>query len=244
MIKTIYFFWYQGISGSPLLIQKCLESWIFYNPTWKICVLDQTNYQSYTEFHYDGTMTLIKFSDFLRLSILKTYGGLWVDATCFCNISLDEWLPERCFLFENKTLHYKISTWFIYSEPNHPLITSWYDAVNKIEPEKIQSTYFVFYDAFDELCKEEAFTKEWENIPKIDQNDSLMYLDIKKKGNTHEHSDGFLEPLTIEIKEMILQKKKYLFKLSYKFDQERVIDASSILSFLFSTLDPLREKSI
>jgi mannosyltransferase OCH1-like enzyme len=235
MIKNIYFFWYQGIKESPLIVKKCLESWVYYNPTWEIIILDKDSYSLYTNLQYDYSITLTKFSDFLRLSILKNHGGLWVDATCFCNKSLDEWLPSKCFLFENFNLNYEISTWFIYSEPEHFLITRWYDETNKIQRANPDTDYFFFFKVFDKLCQEEDFKQAWSRVQKINQNDHLMYFDINKNGNTHIKNNGFLEPLTKDIEEMIVEKKKFVFKLSYKYDYD--ITDDSILFFLFKTID-------
>jgi mannosyltransferase OCH1-like enzyme len=40
-----------------------------------------------------------------RLCLLRTHGGVWVDATVFCRRPLDEWLPEHAasgfFAFAN-----------------------------------------------------------------------------------------------------------------------------------------------
>jgi len=234
MIKNIYFFWYQGIQNAPFIVKQCLKSWYVYNPTWKIILLDESNYSQYSEMKYDDSMTITKFSDFLRLSILIKHGGLWVDSTCFCNKPLDEWLPETCFIFQNLKMPYEISTWFIYSEPDHILIKTWYDAANRIDKQTINERYFVFYEIFDKLCQEERFNDEWNKVKRIDQNDFMMYFDLLKKGNLHVQHDGFLEPITDNIKTMIENKEKYVFKLSYKYQGE-ILD-NSILNFLFSTI--------
>jgi len=181
------------------------------------------------------------FSDLLRLSILRDYGGLWVDATCFCNKSLDEWLPEPCFLFENFNMSFTVSIWFIYSEPNHSLITTWYtnlrNQINDVNDVNPLTNYFICNQTFDKLCTENlAFKTEWEKIPKIDQNDHLIYFDLEKKGNLHIESNGFLQPLTQELKALILEKRKYVFKLSYKYDSNKVMLDQSILAFLFDSI--------
>jgi len=240
MYKTIYFFWYHGIANAPLIVRKCLKSWIFYNHDWKIVVLDKDNYNDYSNLVYDGKMSLTKFSDFLRLSILIKYGGLWVDATSFCNKSLDDWLPEEIFIFDNFNLTYNISIWFIYSEPNHFLIKKWYNSCLTCNNKEYLENYFFFNIIFDELCNEDSeFKKTWNNITKINQNNNLMYFNLNNCKNLHIKSNGFLEPITDFIKEIILNKKKYLFKLSYKYDEE--IKKDSILCFLFSTIEEVEE---
>jgi mannosyltransferase OCH1-like enzyme len=112
MNKTIFFFWYQGIENAPIIVKKCLKSWKYYNPSWEVVFLDKNNYLLFLSLYDISIMnyirnnknfSLYKISDILRLLLLFTNGGLWVDATCFCNDSLDNWLPlfinERFFVF-------------------------------------------------------------------------------------------------------------------------------------------------
>jgi len=250
MLKTIYFFWYQGIDNAPKVVHICLASWRMHNPEWNLVILDKTNYREWTDLRYDGAMTLTLFSDYLRLSLLAKHGGLWVDATCYCNVPLDKWLPGDCFLFENFNIQYTISTWFIYSEPGHHLITTWLNCANNansvncannansLDMDSLQNHYFIFHEVFDTLCTEnENFRKMWEIIPKINQNDPMMYFDREKKGGLHITNDCALQQLTEESKQMILQKQKYVFKLSHKCLNE--VPEGSILAYLASIMDAM-----
>ena len=236
MQKTIYFFWYQVLDNAPKVVHICLASWRMHNPDWNIVILDKTNYQEWTDLRYDGSITLTLFSDYLRLSLLAKHGGLWVDATCYCNVPLNEWLPEQCFLFENFNIQYIISTWFIYSEPGHPLITTWLTCANNRDMDSLQKNYFIFHEVFDTLCAEnENFRNAWKIIPKINQNDPMMYFDKEKKGRLHITNDCALRSLTEDCKQMILQKQKYVFKLSHKCPD--LVPEGSILAYLASIVD-------
>jgi hypothetical protein len=149
---------------------------------------------------------------------------------------LDKWLPEDCFLFENFNIQYTISTWFIYSEPGHPLITTWLNNANCVNSLDMDNNYFIFHEVFDTLCAEnENFRKEWEIIPRINQNDPMMYFDKEKRGQLHIKNDCALRPLTEEYKQLILQKQKYVFKLSHKCTD--VVPEGSILAYLASIVE-------
>lgn len=253
MIKTIYFFWYQGIENAPKIVKQCLKSWKYYNPTWNIVLLEQSNYKSYLD-TYDiklldkmlqDKIVIYRISDIMRLMLLYKHGGLWVDSTCFCNCSLDNWLSScikynGIFLFENLTpIHKKISNWFIYSEKEHYLINKWiiaalnyYDSL----PQQYKDIYFIFHDIFEHLCEEDAvFLDYFDRIHKTGQNDNMMYFNFDKRLNLYVKSEGFLSPLTDEIREIIINKEKYLFKLSHKCTWPDNIDGT-IVSFLFSTI--------
>jgi hypothetical protein len=249
MIKKIYFFWYQGIKDAPIIVKKCLESWIYYNYDWEIIILDYLNYNLFCDLENKidlSKISLNHFSDILRLSILNKYGGLWVDATCFCNCSLNTWLPlylsNDFFMFDNLTqLGHMISSWFIYSEPNTYLISIWYKNILETynnEIEKFSTTYFIQYQLFDELyLKDDIFKNEWNKVPKIkNHNNNMIYFDLYKKGKLYIKNNGFLEPLTSNVKKIILGKEKFVFKLSYKCDYDEKYNDKTILSFLFSTI--------
>ena len=55
MIKDIYILWYQGFDEAPDLVNKCVKSWKYYNPDWNIILLDETNYDKYTDIKFDLT---------------------------------------------------------------------------------------------------------------------------------------------------------------------------------------------
>lgn len=244
--RTLYFFWHECTENAPTIVQKCLESWKHYNPTWDIVVMDMNNYSNYLDgvIHMEN-IGITKFTDILRLFLLERNGGLWVDATCFCNCPLDDWLPAHIsqgfFLFDNLTqLGKKTSNWFIYSEPHNYMISRWKHGMLRTyqeNPEKFRKEYFVMHDVFDDLHQtNRIFAEIFENIPKTGQNDHTMYFDLQNRGNLFIENNGFLEPLTPRIRDMIVNKEKYLFKLSHKCDYIR-FNERTILAYLFSTLD-------
>ena len=62
-------------------------------------------------------------SDFVRICILKKYGGLWVDATTYCTIPLDDWLEK-----------YIQSGFFSFNLETRP----------KGQPDRLLSSYFLY----------------------------------------------------------------------------------------------------
>ena len=39
--------WYQGLDRAPLVVKKCVESWIRENPGWDVVVLDAESLKRY-----------------------------------------------------------------------------------------------------------------------------------------------------------------------------------------------------
>jgi hypothetical protein len=131
--KTIWFLWLQGQSEMPLVARKCYESWVKNNPEWEVVFLDKGNVANYITLK-NNNLTKQAFSDVLRINLLAQYGGVWVDATCFCIKPLDEWLygylTTGFFAFERPGPDRKISSWFIASFKGNYIILTYCEAVN------------------------------------------------------------------------------------------------------------------
>lgn len=130
--KKIWTFWYQGLSDAPFLVKKCIASWADKNPGWEVIVLDRHNLKQYmpADFPYDvlvNKLPIVKFSNAVRLQLMTTYGGVWVDATILCVNPLDSWIHESntsgFFMFSITGQERIIATWFLACQPNNYLVT-------------------------------------------------------------------------------------------------------------------------
>ena len=97
--NNIWLYWRQGWSNVPSLVRAVSESWMRHNPTWHVIMLDRDNYTKYMDTshicHKKSACDHIPdaaFSDILRLHLMSSYGGVWADATVWCNRPLDEWV--------------------------------------------------------------------------------------------------------------------------------------------------------
>lgn len=100
--KVVWFSWLQGIEQAPDIVQVCLQSQMKHLPGYEFRVIDLENYQKWISLpQYVGDKfrkELIPpalFSDLLRLSLLKEYGGIWMDASVYCSGFGNEKLRER-----------------------------------------------------------------------------------------------------------------------------------------------------
>ena len=68
--------------------------------SWDVVELTEKNIEQYVTIeglipeYASNKINRIALSEIIRIELLKTYGGLWIDATTFCNKPLDRWLPE------------------------------------------------------------------------------------------------------------------------------------------------------
>ena len=248
MIKILFILWFQGFENAPEVVKMCVRSWKHYNPDWNIICIDDANLHEYIVLElYDISMQ--ERSNVIRCILLNTYGGVWADATTFCNRPLDEWLPLFCekegFFAFNKPLNdwlpkyvclenevvkdRLLSNWFIYSDPNHYIMRKWLQKTVDFHNTNMQQphSYFIHHYLFGELYESDAAFKEiWDNVPKIDANGmGPHYLDEK----------GFFDELTCATKMDIDCKITPLYKLSYKpvFPE---YDETKHIFYLYSTI--------
>ena len=139
-------YWHQGWEEAPYLVKECAESWKFHHQanTWEVHLLDHHNVQPWLKDCDQEDVTgltrfltrqdkgekvggLALYADLLRLALLNTYGGIWVDATALCFQPLDTWLPTPTNLGMPRSLaaERRTETWFIDNRAQDPLLTLW-----------------------------------------------------------------------------------------------------------------------
>ncbi len=131
--KIIWTFW--DTVKLPITVRYCLDSWAYWNPDYKLIVLNKRNINDYLP-----GMSILKLkrvkdfparlSDFVRINVLARYGGVWTDATNLCTCSFDEWIDQNikgfypgecvCYYIERNT--------YI---PRYPVIENWFFACRK-----------------------------------------------------------------------------------------------------------------
>lgn len=107
----IWIFWAQGFENAPELVQGCLKQLRLIAKNHDIIILKESNYRNYVnipEFIIDkyekGIISLVNFTDILRVSLLAEHGGIWMDATIFLADSIDDYLEENVFFSINNHL--------------------------------------------------------------------------------------------------------------------------------------------
>jgi hypothetical protein len=234
MIKTIYIFWFQGFENSPEIISKCIESWKYYNPDWSIILIDNNNLNDYINLidisQKDINPTAL--SDIIRITLLKIYGGLWVDATTFCNQSLNEWLPdyigEGFFAFDRPAHDRLLSSWFLYSEKNNYIVDNWFQStMDYYKRNNEPHTYFWFHHLFGELYNtDSSFKDAWDRVPKKSANGL---------GPHYLQERGMFYNINGQIKHDIDNKVTPLYKLTYKCNFPEYNEEINIY-YLYSTI--------
>jgi len=148
--NIIWTFWDGQLTDT---VTKCIDSWRFYNPTYKIYILNKSNYSQFINQDFDSTFdpnidsikhaneSLQRYSDYVRLAILAKYGGFWIDASIICHhpftwihgvqnkldVEFIAYYGERFTESNYKKYSPIIESWFFACIPNSQFINDWRD---------------------------------------------------------------------------------------------------------------------
>ena len=131
--NRIWWCWLQGEENAPDLCKAGLKSIRNNCPEKEIIVITENNYSDYVSFpdfiiekYQKGFISKTHFSDLLRLQLLITHGGTWIDSTCYLTEKPEYIFDTPLFVFQNKERgdnSIAASSWLISSEKNNLTIT-------------------------------------------------------------------------------------------------------------------------
>lgn len=220
--KYLWTCWLQGEDNAPDLVKKCFRSMRQYMPSdFEMVVITLDNLDKYLTLP-DFVIKKYKakiisnphFSDIIRLSLLKKYGGFWIDATCLLTAPLpskiynSEFFIYRSFGKFSKTF---INNCFIYSKPYNHIIVKWLAAVVKYwAAEKFTLEYFLHHYLFIALLERDNDFKQCYDRYSLDETDENMHIIFRfAENNGPEISEDFYKTAC---------EKSFIHKLTYKFD--------------------------
>lgn len=118
--KIIWQYWGQGINGNlPEVVKICFASVDKYKGDYTVIRLDDNTINEYFDLpsfiadkRKNPEFKHAFFADLLRLALLSTYGGIWVDATVLLTSAIDKTLLEQnFFMFHRSELAQDKNTW-------------------------------------------------------------------------------------------------------------------------------------
>jgi len=141
--------------------QLSIRSFEFLNPSYKLYPLNTseaerlTDRSSYIPDSVWDEMKVQAKSDVYRTLLLYRHGGVWADASLYCNVPLDSWLDldaDDLFTFrrfdnmeaQNKTGIYPwITSWFLVAPKKAPILKKLVDVIsNSKQVYRFTSEYF------------------------------------------------------------------------------------------------------
>ena len=193
--ERIWVYWDQGWDRAPMIVKRCLSSWVDKNPTWEVHRLDRASVRQHTpdipRKLFGRGLPIAALSDFIRASLLKRYGGVWADATLWCQVPLNDWIPQTMgagfFAFEKPAADRPLSSWFLAATTHHYILDRWLEEALSLwlqrgflrESKKfwpawgphLRDRYFWLHRLFQQLIDDDpAVNALWSRAPKISAN--------------------------------------------------------------------------
>ena len=214
---TIWILWLQGMEHAPRLVQKCYESVCRNKPDdFEVVLLTEENLNEYIQLpefiwkkHREGKITTPHLSDLIRIELLCTYGGCWMDATVFCSGKIPEYMvSENMFLFKTSSMEnvvLKMSNWWLAGGKSNRI----FQATRKLlhlfwENEEEAHNYFIFHIAMSKIID-------------TDSASGALYRDIPYFNNGNPHV--LMRKLDMEFDEReweIIKDISVVHKLTHK----------------------------
>lgn len=134
--NKIWFFWWQGEANMPHIVRECYKSACVHRGKREVVFLDKNTVSQYAVIPEklnclvgENKIRIATYSDVLRAYLLSAYkGGVWLDATVFLTVDLDE-IPElnlgldffsiKHIRDEKFVSQFRWSTWFMVSNENN-----------------------------------------------------------------------------------------------------------------------------
>lgn len=228
----IWIFWNSGFDHAPVIVQKCISSIWNHAGNHKVYILTDENIDDYIEIPKilvdrleENKITIAFYADFIRVSLLKKYGGIWMDATLFMTHPFD----------------------------NELYTNSWYslkndEEVNPLYISNLRWTLYFLCASEKSIVIDAIHRLMIENVNKIDGNVDYFTLDylieiayrnnscVKKiidgvPNNNRLGHNYLADNLHKDYDEIMWKKEttdKYLFKLSYKEFDEKSYSKNSL----------------
>ncbi len=171
---TVWWSWLQGLERAPEIVKCCYRSLGKLGK--KIIILDEDNITDYVklpdhivEKYRAGLIGKAHYSDLVRLELLTTLGGCWIDATTYIS-GTDQILPllndEELFMYRsgNVSEYIIFDNWFILAKKKSAIL----EATKRMlyafwEKEDKVSHYFICHLMMTMACRQ--YPEEYKSIP-------------------------------------------------------------------------------
>ncbi len=193
--KIIWSYW--DSSEFPVLVGNCIDNTISLNPDFKyIIVTPQNLYEYLPDFpDYLEFPSVPYKSDYIRLSLLRKYGGIWMDITTVLTDSLN-WILElqekhrfSFFAFHNPAMMTEdrnvplIESWFIAANTDSDLLKDWWAEFDRVSNTAAPEKHYLSTKNFEDFSY---------NVPKQFHSYLIIHLSCQKILHSNKKYNYFL----------------------------------------------------
>ena len=225
--ERIFTLWLQGEEQAPPVVKACFAS-IRRHCRQELVVLDGNTVFDYitlpetiVEKYRAGKIKHAHFADICRVELLHTYGGYWLDATCFVTAPIPDWIDGQEFFvyMAGERVHGNysfIQNCFIRARKGAYLLEAWRAMIlDYWMHEDRRVDYFQHQVMFRTLVTYlPAAAAKFSEMPKVDQYPTHLYL--------YEYKDLPYDP---EVFRKVSEEGYFYQKTTYR-DLEKTVPGS------------------
>lgn len=210
--------WLQGKEQAPEVVKMCLASVEKYKKdNQKIIIITSKNYTNYVnlptviiEKWKKGVISAAHFADILRVNLLASYGGYWIDATCLLTAPTPDAIDRTHIFMYNSAGEFDftlIQNCFIHATASNYLIQVWCLFINQFWTKESKLLhYFQHHLIFKALITTVSQAKEeFQKMPVISEKETQTLMKFILAGPPYNEQEFE------KIKE-----KSFMHKLTYK----------------------------
>ena len=245
--SIIWRYWHQGNDKLPYPVDITLESINGNARNHPVKILDADSYGKFVDVpdyivnkFEKGQMNIAVFSDYLRIALLRQYGGIWLDSTFYVNDVIPSKIDNMDFYTINQgnkrdwvVTRDKWSVCLLACGSQNPLISFCEDFLREYWKYEITPIAYLMTDCIIGIAYDE--------IPSL-----RKLIDNVPQNNTHcfDFLTEFRNEDYDEKKQNEMNKDTYVYQLSYKYDWSIVGKRGCLSNFggLISRKDRRGEK--
>lgn len=215
--EPIWIMWWQGEKTAPDIVKVCIQSIRNHSNGHKVYIIDKDNVSDYInipeiifEKYRRKIISRTHLSDVVRLLLLATYGGVWVDSTIYMMNSFDNEVFNSNFYtinfgeYTKDPSHGRWTTFMMAAKPNDILIKTVLKYHIKYWSEFDCLIDYIMFDYFVKLAVNSS-TECYNQMNSIKINNQDVFL-LRK----------MLNKKWISWNDLNIDNDTYLFKLSWK----------------------------
>ena len=240
--EKIFTLWLQGEQQAPPIVKACFKS-IRRHCTQELVVLDRDTVLQYIslpevilEKYRAGKIKPAHFADICRIELLHTYGGYWLDSTCYVTGPIPEFIQQEDFFvfMAGKRIHGNysyIQNCFIRARKGAWLLEAWRAMIlDYWMHEDRRVDYFQHQVMFRTLVNDNpTAARYFAAFPHLDQYPTHLYL--------YEYKDRPWDP---EVFRKATQEGFFYQKTTYR-DLDKVVPGSFADFLIQDGLTPATE---
>lgn len=178
--RNVWVCWLQGMEDAPELVKLCYMNLKSRLSNRNIVLITSVNFQKYVTLPpnilskwQNGDISDTHFSDILRISLLASWGGVWIDSTVLLTSEqLPSYFDDNLFFYQSlkpgsdgKAIFN--SSWVLCAHPQNPIILMTRDLLyNYWEKNNSLQDYFLFHYFFCISCN--SFPKVFKEVLQIE----------------------------------------------------------------------------